>query len=201
MTLPEWLEAHYAKLRTYAVYRCRGDVARAEDLLQEVVERALDGRLRLDLDKAPLTYIQRAMQSWENRIRHGSTKVRMEQDGKVWYQDQFVLIGDEWLGAQAHTKPEEEGFDFYAWFRRLPPRLQPVMGLHLEGLSHREIALRLGRPHQTVYDQVRQGVEQLRVLVRGGGGGLGGQGRGGGDRSGSGGMRPRTTRVASAKRP
>lgn len=179
MTLHEWVEANYGKLRTYAVYRCRGDVTQAEDLLQEVLERALDGRLQVDVHRSPLTYFQLAMQSWQNRIRHGPTKIRHEEGGKVWYQDQFVLIGDEWLTAQAREPCQEEGFDFYAYFALLPVRLQPVMELHLDGLSYREIGQRLNRPFQTVADQVKQGVARLKVLIHDGGDGLGDRGRAG----------------------
>lgn len=200
MTLHDWLETNYAKLRTYAIYRCRGDVTQAEDLLQEVLERALDGRLQVDVNRSPLTYFQLAMQSWQNRIRHGPTKVRQEADGKVWYQDQFVLIGDEWLVAQTQEPVEQEGFDFYAYFKRLPPRLQPVMELHLEGLSEREIALRLQRPHPTIHDQIRQGVARLKVLIHDANDGLDGLGRVGGDRLSSGETLPRRSRFASARR-
>lgn len=165
MTLQEWLEANYEKLCKYAVYRCRGDQDQAEDLLQEILERILDGRLKVDLAQSPLTYIQQAMWSWHNRIRHGSTKVRVECNGKVWYQDQFVLIGDEWLVAQVHQDGAETGHDLRPYLAYLSPKHQAVMELYLEGLSHRGIAKRLGCPLTTIHDRWVAAVARLKVLV------------------------------------
>lgn len=182
MSLPTWLEANYDKLHKYAVYRCRGDQDRAEDLLQEIIERVLDGRLKVDLAQSPLTYIQQAMLSWCNRIQHGSTKVRVECDGKVWYQDQFVLIGDEWLVAQVHQDGSETGRDLRPYLAHLPPKHQAVMELYLEGLSHREMAKKLGCPLTTVHDRWVAAVARLKVLVLSAGGESGGREREGGGR-------------------
>lgn len=178
MTLQEWLEVNYDKLRKYAVYRCRGDQDQAEDLLQEILERILDGRLKVDLAQSPLTYIQQAMLSWHNRIRHGSTKIRVECDGKVWYQDQFVLIGDEWLVAQVHQDEGGGGHDLRPYLTHLSPKHQAVMELYLEGLSYREIAKRLGCPLTTARDRWVAAVARLKVLVLSADGESGGQGRG-----------------------
>lgn len=200
MTLQEWLEQHYTKLRAYAVYRCRGDREQADDLLQEMMAMILEGRIKVDIAKSPLTYLQYAMQTLRGRVQYGATRIRHDEGGHTYYQDQFVLMGDdEWLAAQ--TKPEPEaGFDFYPFFAQLPPRLQPVMELHLEGLSYREIGQRLNRPFQTVSDQIRQGVARLRVLILSGGDGLDGQGHGGGGRLSNAEKKPMTARTASAKR-
>lgn len=179
MTLTDWVEANYDKLRKYAVYRCRGDQDQAEDLLQEILERILDGRLKVDLAQSPLTYVQQAMLSWHNRIRHGATKVRVECEGKVWYQDQFVLIGDEWLVAQVHQGEGGGGYDLRPYLASLTPKHQAVMELYLEGLSHREIAKRLGKPASTVQDQWTAAVARLKVLVLSASDESGDQGRAG----------------------
>ncbi len=200
MTLYEWLEANYDKLRKYAVYRCRGDQDQAEDLLQEILERILDGRLKVDLAQSPLTYIQQAMLSWHNRIRHGATKVRVECEGKVWYQDQFVLIGDEWLVAQVHQDTRGSDRDLHGIVNRLPPKFREVMELYLEGLSYRGIAKHLNKPVSTVHDRWVEGVARLQVLVRGGGGELNGLGRAGDDRLSNGETLPRMSKFASARR-
>lgn len=176
MTISEWVEVNYAKLRSYAIYRCYGQVEQAEDLLQELLMMVLDGRIRVDLEKAPLTYLQQAMLSLRTRILHGPTKVRQVEGEKVTWKSQFVLMGDEWLAMQVE-QPHEESFDFYPWFARLPMRLQPVMELHLEGVPYRKIALRLGRPPDTVKSQIQQGVKRLQALVRGANDESGDQGR------------------------
>ena len=200
MTLADWVEANYDKLRKYAVYRCRGDQDQAEDLLQEILERILDGRLKVDLAQSPLTYIQQAMLSWHNRIRHGSTKVRVECDGKVWYQDQFVLIGDEWLVAQVHQDEGGSGRDLHGIISHLPPKFREVMELYLEGLSYREIAKQLKKPVSTVHDRWVEGVARLKVLILSAGDGLGDRGHVGGDRLSNGETLPKTSRFASARR-
>lgn len=196
MTLADWVEANYGKLRKYAVYRCRGNQDQAEDLLQEILERVLDGRLKVDLAQSPLTYIQQAMWSWHNRIRHGSTKVRVECDGKVWYQDQFVLIGDEWLVAQVHQDEGGGGYDLRPYLIHLSPKHQAVMELYLEGLSQREIAKQLGCPLTTIHDRWVAAVARLKVLALSVGGESGDRGRGEDGRSGSAGTRPTTTTSA-----
>lgn len=200
MTLPQWLEANYDKLRKYAVYRCRGDQDQAEDLLQEILERILDGRLKVDLAQSPLTYIQQAMLSWYNRIRHGSTKVRVECDGKVWYQDQFVLIGDEWLVAQVHQGETETGRDLRPYLAHLPPKHQAVMELYLEGLSYREMAKRLGCPLTTIHDRWVAAVARLKVLVRDGDGESDDRGREGDGRLSSAEIGPRMPKVSLPRR-
>ncbi len=199
MTLQEWLELHYTKLRAYAVYRCRGDREQAHDLLQEMMAMILEGRIKVDITKSPLTYLQCVLATLRGRVQYGSTRIRHDAEGKTTYQDQFVLVGTEFLEAQTgHT--QEEGFDFYPFFSQLPPRLQPVMELYLEGLSYREIGGRLGRPHQTVNAQIRQGVARLKALILSASDGLGDRGREGDGRSGSGERRPRTTRAACARK-
>lgn len=199
MTLQEWLELHYMKLRAYAVYRCRGDREQAHDLLQEMMAMILEGRIKVDITKSPLTYLQCVLATLRGRVQYGSTRIRHDEEGKTTYQDQFVLVGAEFLEAQ--TEPvQKESFDFYPFFCRLPPRLQAVMELHLEGLSYREIGVRLGRPHQTVNDQIRQGVARLKALILSAGDGLDGQGHGEDGRSGSGERQPRTARAACARK-
>lgn len=200
MTLADWVEANYDKLRKYAVYRCRGDQDQAEDLLQEILERILDGRLKVDLAQSPLTYIQQAMLSWHNRIRHGATKVRVECEGKVWYQDQFVLIGDEWLVAQVHQDTGGSGRDLQGIISHLPPKFREVMELYLEGLSYRGIAKHLNKPVSTVHDRWVEGVARLKVLILSAGDGLGDRGHVGGDRLSNGETLPKTSRFASARR-
>lgn len=200
MTLTDWVEANYDKLRKYAVYRCRGDQDQAEDLLQEILERILDGRLKVDLAQSPLTYIQQAMLSWHNRIRHGSTKVRVEHEGTVWYQDQFALVGDEWLVAQVYQDEGGGGFDLRPYLASLPPKHQAVMELYLEGLSYREMAKRLGCPLTTIHDRWVAAVARLKVLVLSATDESGDRGHGGDGRLNSAEIGPRMPKVSLPRR-
>lgn len=170
MTLHEWLDANYAKLLTYAKYQCRGDQEQAQDLVQEMITQVLEGRVKVDLSRSPLTYLQFTLRTIRSRNLYGPARVRQTEGKSVVYGDQFVLAGDEWLTAQVE-QPMEEGYEFYPLFKQLPLKLRPVMELYLEGLSHREIGARLGRPHQTVQGQLQKGIALLKVLVHGEAGG------------------------------
>jgi RNA polymerase sigma-70 factor (ECF subfamily) len=69
-------------------------------------------------------------------------------------------------GCDALTRIDEEGRDVRRCYQSLPDRLRNVIGLaFFEGLTHEELAARLGAPLGTVKSWVRKGLALLKECL------------------------------------
>lgn len=113
--LVEWIEAHYATLVRYAVFRCRGDEAMAHDLLQELFTLMCEGRLNVDLSRSPLTVMQWAMRSRQYLVQG--------DDVVVGSFDEEWAVQPLWVGDAASPQLET----MRDWITELPEEQQEAI--------------------------------------------------------------------------
>ncbi|HVK22513.1 MAG TPA: SigE family RNA polymerase sigma factor [Actinokineospora sp.] len=143
-----------ALLRT-AYLLCGGDRAAAEDLLQDVLERAYGKRRRVKGGLEP--YVRAALANASaNRWRTKSRRVReapLDQAGEpgVRGPESGVLDRDQVARALGE----------------LPARMRAVLVLrYFDDLSEADTAAALGCSTGTVKSQTSRGLERLRTLIR-----------------------------------
>jgi RNA polymerase sigma-70 factor (ECF subfamily) len=150
------VEAEISVLRRYARALAR-DSARADDLLQDCLERALSRRhlfVRADNLRGWLFRMMRNIHL--NNLRAASRRpvtVNLDHAGAE----------GSWAGQIAHVEIVET----LAAFDRLPEEYREVLALvAVEGLSYREAAQVIGHPIGTVMSRMARAREQLRALAQ-----------------------------------
>lgn len=61
--LEAWIQTHYRRLYEYACFACYNEKDDAADLLQEVLTQIAEGRIKVDLARSPLTFVQLVLHS------------------------------------------------------------------------------------------------------------------------------------------
>jgi len=158
-TVESQIEAEIPGLRRYA-RALSGDVASADDLVQDCLERALarlalwrrDGNLR-----AWLFTILRNV--WIDELRR--RKVRPEVNGMDDAMD------------HAATSPNQPARlavrDMVAALAQLAPeQREAVLLVGLEGMTYAEVAVVTGVPVGTVMSRLKRGRDRLALLMHGG---------------------------------
>ena len=148
--------AELPRLRRYA-RALTGDAARADDLVQDTLERALS---RWTLWRAGSN-----LRAWLFAIMHNLFVNQIKSGQRI-----------EYYGGDAPPEPEArptqsdalEVRDLAAALQRLPVEQREVMLLvGLEELSYEEAAKALGIPVGTVMSRLSRGRERLRALLAG----------------------------------
>ena len=146
--------AHIPRLRRYA-RALTGDSQRADDLVQDTLERALA--------KFHLWRRGSDMRAWMFAIMHNVfvNQVRARRELEL---DEAVEAG---LESAPRSDPMEMR-DLDAALRRLPAEQREVLLLvGLEQLSYTEASQALGVPVGTVMSRLSRGRERLRALLSG----------------------------------
>jgi RNA polymerase sigma-70 factor (ECF subfamily) len=148
--------AEIPRLRRYA-RALLGDTARADDLVQDTLERALS---RWHLWRAGSN-----LRAWLFAIMHNLFVNQLKGAQRIEY------VGDDPLPETA-VRPEQadalEVLDLAAALQKLPPQQREVMLLvGLEELSYEEAAKALDVPIGTVMSRLSRGRERLRALLAG----------------------------------
>jgi RNA polymerase sigma-70 factor, ECF subfamily len=157
----ELLEAHIPGLRRYAYALLRGDREGADDLVQDVLERALScwHQRRPDGDLRGWLYTILYHRFVTDRRRQRRDLGHRSSMGISETEQPCVEGGQE--GALAHR-------DLRRGFAELPGEQRAVLLLvAVEDFSYREAAGILGVPIGTVMSRLSRGREHLRVYMNG----------------------------------
>jgi RNA polymerase sigma-70 factor (ECF subfamily) len=155
------LEAYIPGLRHFAQALLRGDRERADDLVQDTLERALSSwRLRrIEGDVRGWLYTilyNRFLSERDRRRRRGEHHALTE------------MIEDELPGVEGGQHSALEYRDFLRAFATLPEEQQSILLLiAVEDLSYQQAARVLGIPMGTVMSRLSRGRERLRRLTVG----------------------------------
>jgi RNA polymerase sigma-70 factor, ECF subfamily len=155
------LEAHIPGLRCFARALLRGDRERADDLVQDTLERALSSwRLRR---------VEGDLRGWLYTILYNrflSDRKRRKRRGA--YDALTEIVDDELPGIDGGQDLALEYRDLLRAFAALPAEQRAVLLLiAVEDLSYEEAARVLGVPIGTVMSRLSRGRERLRRLTGG----------------------------------
>lgn len=156
-----FIEAHIPGLRRFAHALLRGDRERADDLVQDTLERALSSwRLR---------WIEGDVRGWLYTILYNrflSERDRRRRKGEHHALTQ--MVEDELPGVQGGQHSALEYRDFLRAFATLPEAQRSILLLiAVEDLSYQQAARILGVPIGTVMSRLSRGRERLRRLTGG----------------------------------
>lgn len=149
--------AHIPALRRYARL-LTGDAARADDLVQDTLERACA--------KWPLWQPGAALRAWLFTLMHN---LHLNQRRDWRHDEDHALLED--LPEPAHEPLARAGeqLDLQRALARLPPAMREVLLLvTVEEYSYAEVAAILGIPVGTVMSRLHRAREQLRLLMEAG---------------------------------
>lgn len=151
------IEDHIPRLRRYA-RALTGDSARADDLVQDTLERAWT-RLALWQRGSDL-------RAWLFTVMHN---VFVNQVARQAARREDPLLDDDpMIPVEATQERALETRDLIAALERLPLEQREVLLLvGLEGLRYEEVAKVLGIPAGTVMSRLARGRERLRLLMSG----------------------------------
>jgi len=158
------LEAHIPGLRRFARALLRGDRERADDLVQDTLERALSSWRLRQVEGEVRGWLYRILYNcflsdWERRKRRSA------------YDALSEIVEEEMPGVEGgqHSAPDYR--DFLRAFATLPAEQRSVLLLiAVEDLSYEEAARVLGVPIGTVMSRLSRGRERLRRLTGNDGG-------------------------------
>jgi RNA polymerase sigma-70 factor (ECF subfamily) len=153
------LEAYIPGLRRFAQALLRGDRERADDLVQDTLERALSSwRLRR---------FEGELRGWLYTILYNRfLSDRERRKRRSAYDAPTEIIEDELPGVEGGQHSALEYRDFLRAFARLPAEQRSVLLLvAVEDLSYEEAARVQGVPIGTVMSRLSRGRERLRRLT------------------------------------
>lgn len=143
----------------YAVYRIIPDVARSEDIAQDVFMEIWRKKETIEIKTSVKAYLKRAgVNKALNYIR--ANKVKFEDDDS--YEMQNLSTGDS--GSELEVQDLQAIVD--KAIESLPPKCRMVFSLsRFEELSYKEIAAKLDISVKTVENQIGKALKILRLAV------------------------------------
>ena len=156
------IEAHIPGLRRFARALLRGDSERADDLVQDSLERALSHwhARRSDGDLRGWLYT-----ILYNRFR--SDRDRLRRRGII-HRDLAMISELQLPGIEGGQEAALRYRDLLLGFAQLPEEQRAVLFLiGVEDLSYEEVARALGVPTGTVMSRLSRGRERLRRYMNG----------------------------------
>jgi RNA polymerase sigma-70 factor, ECF subfamily len=155
------IESHIPGLRRFARALLRGDRERADDLVQDSLERALS---RWHLRRA-----ESGVRGWLYTILYNRFLNDLGRRKRFGGYDPLTEVGeDELPGVEGGQHSALEHRDFLRAFAKLPEEQRAVLLLiGVEDFSYDEAARALGIPIGTVMSRLSRGRERLRRLMSG----------------------------------
>lgn len=143
----------------YAVYRVIPDVARSEDIAQDVFMEIWRKRETIEIKTSVKAYLKRAgVNKALNYIR--ANKVKFEDDDSYEMQNLSIRDHGNEIEAQDLQSIVDKAID------SLPPKCRTVFSLsRFEELSYKEIAAKLDISVKTVENQIGKALKILRLAV------------------------------------
>jgi RNA polymerase sigma-70 factor (ECF subfamily) len=155
------LEPHIPGLRCFARALVHGDRERADDLVQDTLERALS--------RWHMLRTKESLRGWLYTILYNRFLSDRQREQRRGGYDGLAEIGDGWPSAidgGQHAALEHR--DLLRGFASLPEKQRAVLLLiGVEDLSYAEAARVLGVPVGTVMSRLSRGRERLRRLIDG----------------------------------
>ncbi len=148
------------RLRRYAI-ALAGDVATADDMVQDCLERAWKNRGAIRDEKT--------IYPWLRAILHNLNidRARLRRRRPEEAED-LDAVSDSFADAAGGDGPSSS-IDIVGAMNQLPMEHRQVLLLiGLEGLSYREVAAELGVPIGTVMSRLARSRERLRALLEAG---------------------------------
>jgi len=153
------LEAHIPGLRRFARSLMRGDYERADDLVQDTLERALSSLHRRQVKGDPRGWLYTI-------LYHRFLTDRGRRNRKGVFERPMESVEGELLGVKRRQDTSITHRDLLRAFAILPEEQQSVLLLiGVEDLSYEEAARVLGVPIGTVMSRLSRGRERLRRLT------------------------------------
>jgi RNA polymerase sigma-70 factor (ECF subfamily) len=152
------IEEHIPRLRRYA-RALTGDACRADDLVQDTLERALN--------KFSLWRRGSDLRAWLFTVMHNVFVNQLREHPPA---SGFVALDDEALEIPVPARQEDAMAvrDLHAAMARLPSEYREVLLLiGLEEMRYEEVAKVLSIPIGTVMSRLSRGRERLRSLMAG----------------------------------
>jgi RNA polymerase sigma factor (sigma-70 family) len=153
-----FVEQHYKKLLSYALYATHRDKDKAEDLLQRVIITLLEGRTEVTFEKGSLKYIQNMIY---NQYRNDCTKERIRM------QHNYTLCTSEESPKGDRSYSTEFKEDLPYLLRHLTRQERQFIEWQLDGLTMPQMIplmdtpLSKGRIHQII----KGAREKMRVAA------------------------------------
>jgi RNA polymerase sigma-70 factor (ECF subfamily) len=155
---------HIPRLRRYA-RALMGDAARADDLVQDTLERACQKwALWRPPDARSAAEVQAALRSWLLTLMHNLYANQWQQAAR----QRTVDLDEAWDAGHDPTPHMALRLDLERALALLAPQAREVLLLvGMEQLSYAETAQMLGIPIGTVMSRLARAREQLRRLMEG----------------------------------
>lgn len=156
-------EAAAAAPRLYRLaWHLCGDPLEAEDLVHDVLVKAIPALSAFEGRAALSTYLSRALSNhWKNRLR---TRARSKTDP---WPEGSEMPGREPGPLESLERAERAGRVRRAMFALDPDRRMTLVLREVEGLAYEEIAEATGVPVGTVRSRLARAREQLRAVLEG----------------------------------
>jgi RNA polymerase sigma-70 factor (ECF subfamily) len=155
------IEPHIPGLRRFARALLHGDRERADDLVQDTLERALS--------RWHLLRVEASLRGWLYTILYNRFLSDQEREKRWGIYDPLTQLGErEPPGVDGGQDAALEHRDLLRGFANLPEKQRAVLLLvGVEDLSYGEAARVLGVPIGTVMSRLSRGRERLRRLIDG----------------------------------
>ena len=153
------VEAHIPGLRRFARALLRGDYERADDLVQDTLERALSSWHRRRVKGDPRGWLYTI-------LYHRFLTDRGRRNRRSAFERPTAIVERELSGVEGGQDSALEYRDLLRAFAILPEEQRSVLLLiGVEDLSYEEAARVLGVPIGTVMSRLSRGRERLRRLT------------------------------------
>ena len=150
-TFDEFYAGSYRRL-VGQIYGMCGNLAEAQDCVQEAFVRAWDKRRTLDVDQFP--------EAWVRTVAYRLAVSRWRRARRAF------LAPDRAYAASAPTVPDVTRVALVRALQQIPPEQRRVIVLHhLCDLSVADIALEIGAPTGTVKARLSRGRAALALLL------------------------------------
>lgn len=164
-----FIEANYTRLYDYAMHKVRKDEERAQDLVQDICLRLVEGKTDIDFDKDPFAYIQSMMDTRLNRHAR-----------KAAVTEKFVTKEMEKPSAEEEFKRANRLDESFLGLRHDIPQLLSVLTpqerqyilWQMEGFTMPEMVKMLEKPvstqriQQVVKKAMEKMTEKATVLIQ-----------------------------------
>lgn len=164
----ETLYARYARPVFSLAVRVLGDEAEAEEITQDVFERAWRHAASFDRERGRFA-------TWLLSVTHhvaiDAVRKRKRRPQAVGGEPAALalqLVADPHVDVAGATVNHVDGKEVRLALRMLPePQRRAIELAYFAGLSHLEIAAMLGDPLGTVKARIRRGMDRLRLVLEG----------------------------------
>jgi len=162
------LYARYARPVFSLAVRVLGDEAEAEEITQDVFERAWRHAASFDRERGRFA-------TWLLSVTHhvaiDAVRKRKRRPQAVGGEPAALalqLVADPHVDVAGATVNHVDGKEVRLALRMLPePQRRAIELAYFAGLSHLEIAAMLGDPLGTVKARIRRGMDRLRLVLEG----------------------------------